>query len=328
MDHVVALPVTPTMSLLELAVPCEVFGYRRFGPDQDWYELRVCSEGGEPVVAGGFAPHHPYSFDELQRADTVVVAAGHAPDEAPHAGLVAAVRAAHRRGARIVSLCTGAFVLAEAGLLDGRSAATHWLHAAALARRYPAVHVRPDVLYVDDGDVLTSAGTLSAVDLCLHLVRTDHGAAVANALAKRMVTPAHREGGQSQYIQTALPAHTGDGLGPLLDWARERLDQPLTVGLLARRAGLNERTLVRRFHASTGLAPMRWLQARRIDRARELLEVGDTPVERVGERCGLGGPANFRRLFRDTVGVTPSAYRRSFRARGADGSPPPAVRAG
>ncbi|HEY1972365.1 MAG TPA: helix-turn-helix domain-containing protein [Pseudonocardia sp.] len=311
--HLVALPVTATMSIFELAVPVEVFGYPRFAPVLEWYQLRMYAPGGAPVlVQGGFRPDQVAGLDGLAEADTVVVAAGHQPDEQPDRDLVAAVRAAYDNGARIVSLCTGAFVLAAAGILDGRVAATHWMHAERLARQYPKVRVDASVLYIDDGNVLTSAGTAAALDLCLHVVRGDYGAEVANALAKRMVVPAHRPGGQAQYIDSAVAVRDEDALAPVLHWALERLDTALTVGELARRAGLTERTLIRRFHAATGGTPMKWLQAQRLIRARELLETTDLPMDQVGRLCGLGSPANFRQLFRQTTGVAPSAYRRAF----------------
>jgi transcriptional regulator GlxA family with amidase domain len=248
----------------------------------------------------------------------VIVTAVRDVYEEPVPELVAAIKAAHAGGARIVSLCTGAFVLAAAGLLDGRPATTHWNHAAEFARRYPAVKLDPDVLYVDDGDVLTSAGTTAGIDLCLHIVRTDYGTSVANTLAKRLVAPAHRDGGQAQYIE-APAARDDPGLAPILDWMRAHLHEPLTVTAVARHANLTERTLIRHFHATTGTTPIKWLTAQRIGRARELLEAGTLPVEDVGEAAGLGAPANFRRHFIQATGVTPSAYRRTFNTRSAAG---------
>ncbi|WP_028936926.1 GlxA family transcriptional regulator [Pseudonocardia spinosispora] len=314
--HLVALAVTAKMSIFELAVPCEVFGYDRPNLTETWYDFRLCAAQGEPVVVqGGFRPDTAFGLGTLTEADTVIVAAGHQPDLEPDDELVASVRAAYDNGARIVSLCTGAFVLAEAGILDGRPAATHWMHADDLAARYPKVRVDSSVLYIDDGNVLTSAGTAAALDLCLYIVRSDHGAAVANALAKRMVTPAHRLGGQAQYIDAAVGVSDTDALGPVLHWALERLDTPLTVAALARRAQLTERTLVRRFHAATGTTPMKWLQAQRLNRARELLETDDRSIEWVADVSGMGSSANFRQVFRTSTGLSPSAYRRAFRQR-------------
>jgi len=314
--HVVGLAVTSAAWIFGLAVPCEIFGRYREGLPEPWYELRICAPPGPPVhVSNGFVPDTPYGYDELARADTVIVPAVSDTSEEPPAELVAAVKAAHQNGARIVSLCTGAFVLAAAGLLDGRPATTHWFHARKLARRYPAVNLDPGVLYVDDGDVLTSAGTTAGLDLCLHLVRSDHGAAVANALARRLVAPAHRNGGQAQYIEAPSAGRPETGLAPLLDWMRAHLDQPLTVSALARHANLTQRTLIRQFRATTGTTPLKWLNEQRVQRARELLERGTLPIDQVGHVSGLGGPANFRRHFALATGVNPSTYRRTFSAR-------------
>lgn len=309
--HTLAVAVTEGVPIFELAIPCEVFGYERPGLADSWYDFRLCAAPGTRTGAG-FAAQAEHGLDALATADTVVIpACASVVDEQPP-DLVDAVRAAHGNGARVVSLCTGAFVLAAAGLLDGRPATTHWMHAGQLAARHPKVLVDASVLYIDDGDVLTSAGTAAGLDLCLHLVRNDHGAAVASALAKRLVMPAHRPGGQAQYIDAAVPPADADELGPLLDWARERLHEPLTVAALARRAGVTTRTLIRRFHAATGTTPMAWLRGIRIDRARELLETTSLPVDQIAERSGLGSPANLRHHFTRAVGVPPTAYRRAF----------------
>lgn len=309
--HTLAVAVTEGVPIFELAIPCEVFGYERPGLADSWYDFRLCAAPGTRTTAG-FVPQTGHGLDALADADTVVIpACASVVDEQPP-DLVDAVRTAHGNGARIVSLCTGAFVLAAAGLLDGRPATTHWMHAGQLAARHPKVLVDASVLYIDDGDVLTSAGTAAGLDLCLHVVRNDHGAAVASALAKRLVMPAHRPGGQAQYIDAAVPPADADELGPLLDWARERLHEPLTVAALARRANVTTRTLIRRFHAATGTTPMAWLRGIRVDRARELLETTSLPVDQIAERCGLGSPANLRHHFTRVVGVPPTAYRRAF----------------
>jgi AraC family transcriptional regulator, transcriptional activator FtrA len=267
-------------------------------------------------VSNGFAASEPDDYGALTRADTVIVTAVRDIYEEPAPDLIAAIKAAHRSGARVVSLCTGAFVLAAAGLLDGRPATTHWNCADELARRYPAVKLNPGVLYVDDGDVLTSAGTTAGIDLCLHIVRRDRGAAVANTLARRLVAPAHRDGGQAQYIESPAAGPDDPGLAPLLDWMRAHLHEPLTLTAIAQHANTTKRTLIRHFRAITGTTPIKWLNAQRIQRARELLETGTLPVEEVGEVSGLGAPANFRRHFIPATGVTPSAYRRAFNADG------------
>ncbi|WP_449590057.1 GlxA family transcriptional regulator [Nocardiopsis lambiniae] len=251
---------------------------------------------------------------DLVGVDTVVVPATRLPEADPSPAFLSALRAAHDAGSRVVSLCTGSFVLAAAGLLDGRAATTHWMHADALARLHPSVEVRADVLYTDNGRVLTSAGKTAALDLCLHLVRADHGAAAAAGLARRLVAPAHRPGGQAQFIAPpAVPLPT-DTLGEALEWARARLDLPLTVEDLARRAGLSSRQLVRRMRAETGTTPLAWLHRRRIHLAQELLESTDATVEQIAARCGMGTATTLRRHFHRVVGVSPLAYRSVFRA--------------
>ncbi|NDZ77850.1 helix-turn-helix domain-containing protein [Streptomyces sp. SID10853] len=310
--HRVAIAVTDQAPLFELAVACEVFGIDRPDLADPWYDLRVCAADPGTTVAHGFVAHGAAGLDELVRADTVVVPACANVHRGPQPELVDAVRAAHTAGARIAAICSGAFVLAAAGLLDGRRATTHWMHAGELARRHPDVRLDPKVLYVEDGGVYTSAGTAAGIDLCLELVRTDHGAAVANALARRLVTPPHRTGGQAQYVELPAVARDDTALGPLLEWARARLDRPITLTDLARRAGLSRRTLARRFDEAMGVPPMRWLQQERIRRAQHLLETSTLPVEQVSAASGLGSAANLRRHFVRCVGLAPQAYRLAF----------------
>ena len=212
-----------------------------------------------------------------------------------------------------MSLCTGAFVLAEAGLLDGRRATVHWMYADLLAQRYPKIDVDPAVLYIDEGQVLTSAGSTAGLDLCLHLVRLDYGSEVANLLARRLVISPHRTGGQAQYVDTPIPSNEDDSLAPLLQWATANLDRPLTITELADRQYLTPRTLIRRFRDATGTSPLRWLLAQRLLKARALLESTDEPLARVAELCGLGGEANLRHHFAQNIGVPPGEYRRAFR---------------
>ncbi|MGW2161316.1 helix-turn-helix domain-containing protein [Nonomuraea sp. NPDC001699] len=303
------------MPMFELSIACDTFGLERPDLADPWYELRLAASG--PVrIRNGFTLTPSYGLDALAGADTVVVPALPMDrmdrDARPDPDLVEALRAAHARGARMVSLCTGAFALAAAGLLDGRTATTHWMHTDLLRARHPRVRVDPSVLYVDEGDILTSAGRSAGLDLCLHVIRKDLGSEVANQVARRLVVQAHRPGGQAQYIETPMPRTDGDGLAPLLHWAAERLHSPLTVAELARQAGLSPRTLARRFHDATGTTPLRWLHAQRLSRARQLLESTDLPVDRVGEECGLGSAGNLRHHFTRTVGVTPTEYRRAF----------------
>ncbi|GGZ59493.1 transcriptional regulator [Streptomyces inusitatus] len=323
----------PSWDLYELSIPCTVFGKPQPDLADHWYELRLCEVGGSwggggTDGAAGLSLRTPYGPGDLVGADTVIVTS--VPDACVDEGapvppeLVEALRLAHDAGARMVSLCTGAFALAEAGLLDGRRATAHWMHTAQLAERYPEVEVDDSVLYVDDGDVLTSAGLTAGLDLCLHLVRRDLGARVANQLARRMVVPAHRVGGQAQFIESSVPDTDDEGLGPVLEWARERLSDPLTVDDLARRAAMSPRTFYRRLHAATGTTPLRWLLQQRLGQAQALLESTGLPVEKVAELSGLGTANNLRHHFVKHVGVSPGAYRRAF-PRAVNG-PPSAAR--
>lgn len=310
----------PSWDLYELSIPCTVFGKPQPDLASPWYDLRLCGTGerapeGAPAEAG-LAVRTRYGLDDLVGSDTVIVPS--VPDSCVEEGrplpeaLVTALRRAYDAGARMVSLCTGAFALAEAGLLDGRRATAHWMHTAQLAARYPKVRVDDSVLYVDDGDVLTSAGLTAGLDLCLHLVRRDLGAHVANQLARRMVVPAHRPGGQAQFIDLSVPTADDQGLRPVLDWAEAHLDQPLTVEDLARRAAMSPRTFYRRLQAATGTTPLQWLLNQRLGRAQALLESTGLPVEKVAELSGLGTANNLRHHFLKQIGVLPSDYRRSF----------------
>jgi transcriptional regulator GlxA family with amidase domain len=263
-----------------------------------------------------FTLRSSHSLDDIVRADTVIVP--WVPEEVIEKNapvppdLVEALRSAHDAGARMVSLCVGAFALAEAGLLDGRRATAHWMHTALLAERYPKVQVDDSVLYVDDGNVLTSAGMTAGLDLCLHLVRRDLGAHVANQLARRMVVPAHRPGGQSQFIDLSVPTTDDENLTPVLDWVRERLDEPLTIDSMARRAAVSPRTFYRRLHAATGTTPLQWLLNERIARAQALLESTDLSVEKIAALSGIGTANNLRHHFLKQVGISPSDYRQAF----------------
>jgi len=305
----VAVAVTDGTPLFELAAACEVFGVDR-GLTGSWYDFAVCGPDGAEV-GGWLTAGIRHGLDALADADTVIVPSCRDAAEPPPA-LVEAVRAAHEAGARVASLCTGAFVLAEAGLLDGRRATTHWAHTDLMRERYPAVTVDPDVLYIDDGDVLTSAGKAAGMDLCLHLIRIDHGTAVANALARTLVVPPHRPGGQAQFIPAAVAHGPDHALADLLPWALQRIEQPLTVRDLARQAGMSSRNLARHFHAVTGVSPLRWLLTQRVRRAQELLETSDLSVEQVATRTGMGTATTLRRHFNHQLGVPPETYRRTF----------------
>ncbi|MFE5342237.1 GlxA family transcriptional regulator [Isoptericola sp. NPDC056578] len=310
-----ALVLHDTGMLYETAIAAEVFGVDRaeLSPAGAWYDFVACTPDGEPHPWLPGARTAPYT--ELSRVDRVVVTSTDDPGAAPDPLLLDALRTAQRGGATIAALCTGAFVLAAAGLLDGREAATHWVHADDLARRYPRVRVRADVLYVDDGDVLTSAGKTAALDLALHLVRRDLGAAAANGIARRLVVPSHRSGGQAQFVATPPSPRTGSGLAPTLEWARARVDRPLTVRDLAAHAGLSTRQLARRMQAEVGSGPLDWLHRQRVARAQELLERTDASIEQVAAGSGLGTAATLRRHFHRSVGVAPAAYRAAFHVR-------------
>ncbi|MER7333004.1 MULTISPECIES: helix-turn-helix domain-containing protein [unclassified Micromonospora] len=309
---IVALAATDGMLHFELAMVCEVFVRDPSGLADPWYDLVVCGPG--PVQIGRFRMEPDGGLDRLARADTVIIPAVEDIDADVPPDLLDAVRAAHEAGARMVSLCTGAFVLAAAGVLDGLHATTHWAHTDALAARYPRVKVDPDVLYVDNGNVLASAGKAAAVDLCLHLIRRDHGSTVANAVARRLVVPPHRAGGQAQFVTTPVPARDDHPLANLLPWAMERLNRPLTVEDLARQANMSSRNLARHFKSVTGTTPLQWLSTQRIRRAQELLENTDDSIDAIAQAAGMGTATTLRRHFNRTVGVPPDAYRRTFRS--------------
>lgn len=309
----VALAATDGMLHFELSLAHEVFAAAPDGVTAPWYDLTVC--GPAAVQVGRFRLEPDAGLDRLRQAETVIVPGWADVDEEPPAHLVDAVREAHAAGARVASLCTGAFILAAAGLLDGRRATTHWAHTDVLAARHPRVEVDPDVLYVDNGSVLTSAGKAAAMDLCLHLVRLDLGSSVANAVARRLVVPPHRAGGQAQFVTAPVPERDDHPLAALFPWIIERLDQPLTVEDLARRAGMSSRHLGRHFRAVTGTTPLQWLLTQRIRHAQELLEKTDDGVDTIAAATGMGTATTLRRHFNRTVGVPPDAYRRTFRSR-------------
>jgi transcriptional regulator GlxA family with amidase domain len=317
--HTVGLVVFDRIAPFEMAVPCEVFGIDRTETGAPkgvpHYRLSVCSDEEGPLrTQGGFTIEAPYGLSDLREADTVVVPAWRDVEETPPEALLESLRQANRRGARMVSLCTGAFILAHAGLLDGRRATTHWMYSDALARRFPAVEVDPAVLYVEDEQVFTSAGTAAAIDLCLHLVRLDYGARVANMFARRMVVPPHRDGGQAQYVQAPVVQRFDEcPLAETLEWVSANLHEPLTVAHMARHAHMSERTFARRFGEATGTTPLQWLLNQRIILAQDRLETSDAPIDWIAQDCGFGTGATFRLHFKRAVGVSPADYRKTFR---------------
>ncbi|HEX4015758.1 MAG TPA: helix-turn-helix domain-containing protein [Frankiaceae bacterium] len=309
--HRVVAVAVPEVVAFDLSIPAQVFGHR---DERERYSFTVCSlqAGPVPTTTAGFSVNASASLAALRRADTVIVPGFMTLDGLPPA-LGASLRAAYRRGARIVSICTGAFALAEAGLLDGRPATTHWRDAADLARAYPAVDVQPDVLYIDDGQVLTSAGVAAGIDLCLYIVRADHGAEAATRIARRMVVAPHRDGGQAQFIDRPITAGTQTELAGVCTWVLSHLAEELTVPVMAREAALSERTFRRRFGAEIGTTPLRWLNAQRVHEARRLLEATDLSIDEVAARSGLGSAANLRAHLARGASTTPTSYRRAFR---------------
>jgi AraC family transcriptional activator FtrA len=314
-SHRVVTVVGDHLPVFEMAVPCEVFGIHRPEIPSWSYEHVVATARPRPIPAGNGLLITPQAgLEAIGTADTVLIPGWSAPDRYVEPELIDALVTAHRRGARLVSVCTGAFALAATGLLDGRRATTHWMYAEELATRYPAITVDPTVLYIDEGSILTSAGTAAGIDLCLHLVRCDLGADAANTVARRMVVPPHRDGGQAQFVQTPVPPGADDDiLGPVLSWMAEHLDEALTVDDLAARAAVSPRTFARRFVEVTGTTPIQWLLAQRVLRARALLESTNLPIERIAHECGFSTGAGLRTHFQRLVGASPLTYRRAFR---------------
>jgi AraC family transcriptional activator FtrA len=319
---VVALCLPGTVAF-DLTAPAQAFSLALDADGRPLYEFTTCSRDGRPVTTtrgfelGGFEIGVHGDLTELASADTVVVPGYYGIFETPPAAALEALRAAAGRGARVLSVCTGSFALAEAGLLDGRRAATHWAFADYLSERFPAIAVDPGVLFVDEGTVLTSAGLSAGIDLSLHVIRADQGAACADRVARHLVAPPHRDGGQAQFFQAAEPATASAPSAPgsleaTRAWARERIAEPLTVEAMAAHANVSPRTFARRFRAETGTTPLQWLLSRRVLEARRLLEESDLPVETVALRAGFGNAASLRDHFRRATATTPTAYRRTF----------------
>lgn len=311
-NRLVAVLICDGVALFEFGIVTEVFGLRRPELGVPWYDMAVVSYDRGPLRAtGGVTVLPTHSVRMLAKAGTIVIPNWPRLDEAPPPAMLNALRAAHARGARLMSVCSGAFVLAAAGVLDGRRATTHWMHAGHLARRYPHVRVEPDVLYVEDGLVYTAAGSAAGIDLCLHVVRQDYGSDIANQVARRMVVPPHREGGQAQFVTAAMPPVDGS-LAPLMDWASARLGQPIAAADLARKGRMSLRTLARRFDTQAGTTPHQWLTHQRVLAAQRLLETSSASIDRVAELSGFATPETLRFHFRQRVGTSPAAYRRRF----------------
>ena len=298
----------------EFGLAVEVFGLPRPEFGRDWYRFAVAGIDQGPFRAmGGLTVAPDHGIRLLGQADVIIIPGWRGSAAPVPESLRRHLRRAHDRGARMASICSGAFVLAAAGLLDGRRATTHWRYAEQLAAAAPAAEVLPDVLYVDEGRILTSAGSAAGLDLCLHLVRQDFGAEKANQVARRLVLPAHRQGGQRQFVPQPVAVRRVGELAPFLDQLRSRVDEDWTVGKMATAAGMSSRTLLRRFRQTTGESPLNWLTAARVDFARDLLETTDLKIDRIAERAGFGASESFRLHFRRRVGVAPSTYRRGFK---------------
>ncbi|HEY9495539.1 MAG TPA: helix-turn-helix domain-containing protein [Intrasporangium sp.] len=328
--HRVAVVVPTDFTLFELGVAVEVFAEPRPEHGTGWYDVRVCTAhpGEAAAVNGLFEARIRHGVEAIDDAETIIVVDAeenlHRPAEPE---VIDAIRRAYRRGARLVSFCTGAFVLAAAGVLDGRPATTHWEFAGLLARSYPRIKVDPDVLYVDDGQVLTSAGTAAGIDLSLHIIRKDHGAHVARNVARSMVVAPHREGGQAQFVMTPVPNFTPEqeGVSRAMQYAMENLHEDLGLTLLASRAYMSPRNFSRRFRDVTGTTPVKWLNHQRLTRVRELLEQTDLSVERIAAETGFNSAVTLRQRFAQHLLTSPTAYRRAFRAGGAEAATPSSV---
>ncbi|MFC9742295.1 GlxA family transcriptional regulator [Streptomyces noursei] len=317
--HRVAVLALDGVTPLDLAIPTQIFTTRPETP----YEMTLCALGPKVATTAGFALIADGCLEQVRTADTVIVPGFEPILPLPNA-VLDTLAEARDQGRRVVSICTGAFALAAAGVLDGLHATTHWKHIDAFERDFPAVTVDRDVLYVDEGDVLTSAGVCCGIDLCLHIVRRDLGSEVANQIARGLVAAPHRDGGQAQYVPAPVAVAGEASLSGTRGWALHRLGEPLTLRVLARHAGLSQRTFMRRFTEETGTTPLQWVLNARVGRARELLETTGLSVDQVARDCGLGTAANLRLHFRRTLDTTPTAYRRTFThstPRGPDSSP-------
>ncbi|MFE9774654.1 GlxA family transcriptional regulator [Streptomyces sp. NPDC005931] len=314
--HSVAILVLDGVIPFDMAAPLQVFDWTRLPDGRRPYRIRLCAQRPEVTADGGLSLRVERGLEALADADTIIVPGRAEGAPPPSPSVLDALRRAAGQGTRIASVCVGAFVLAEAGLLDGLRATTHWVAAGRLARAFPRVRVQPDVLYVDNGQILTSAGAAAALDMCLHMIRRDLGSAVAADAARMSVMPLEREGGQAQFIvHEHPPVPRGSALEPLLEWIGDNLAREITLAAMAERVGMSERTFSRRFREQTGTTPLQWLLRARVRRAQYLLENSDHTVERIAQQSGFGSPTAFRERFRKVVGTTPHAYRSAFHRR-------------
>ena len=314
--HRVVVLAYDRLALFEFGIVTEAFALPRPELNVPWYEFAVCSIDTTPLRAtGGITIRASGGLRTLQRADTIVIPGWRDADEPPPEALLAALRRANRRGARVLSICSGVFVLAAAGLLDGKRATTHWRYAERLAARFPKIRVEPDVLYIDEGRVLTSAGSAAGIDLCLHVIRKDYGARIANQVARRLVVPPHRDGGQAQFIPSPVSVDATRGLSRLAEWAQANLNRRLTVDTLAKQARMSPRNFARRFRAELGTTPHQWIVHQRLLAAQHRLETTDESIDRVAEVVGLQTAATLRQHFQQRLGTSPTAYRRRFSVR-------------
>jgi AraC family transcriptional activator FtrA len=317
--HLVVVLAYDGLCTFEFGCAVELFALDRPELGVDWYDFQVCAVERGPIrAAGGITVVAKYAPALLQQADTIVIPGWRNADEAPPPALVKAIRAAHARGARLCSICSGVFVLAAAGVLDGLRATTHWRYAERLAERHPTIEVVADALYIDTGQVITSAGSAAGLDMLLHLVRRDYGARVGNMVAQRLVVAPHRAGGQAQFLPRPMPSDEAGRLAALMDWLRRHPRQPHSVATMAERAAMSARTLQRQFRDATGMGPVEWLTRERIGIARDLLE-SPLPLAQVAEQAGFGSEETLRHHFRRLVATTPGAYRKAFLVAGSSG---------
>lgn len=301
------------LSAFEFAIAVEILS-----PDRDkidnWYDFSICGlEAGALRTSGGLTISPGKGLTELRRADTIIIPGWRNPDEVPPQRLIRALLKAHQRGARLVSVCSGIFVIAATGLLNGRHATTHWRYLDKLARAYPLIRLEPDVLYVDEQDIMTSAGSAAGIDLCLHIIRKDFGALIANRVARRLVVSPHREGGQAQFVDKPVGEQAHPWLAHLLEWTRKRLHERITIGQLSEEAHMSKRTLTRRFAETTGTSPLNWITTLRVQRAKDLLETTTLSIEEIAGQCGFGSAPVLRHHFRARIRLSPNLYRARFR---------------